>query len=109
MERIARWLESLATSEVFRDALDFIEPHLQLLFVVQPVFAVEVRFAYECAPPWLDKETPEREEGFGVQFPLSLNDPQAAVRSLRHDLIRFPPRAALIDLDEEDYPTSPRQ
>jgi len=106
IELIARWLERLVTGEVSRSALDFNEPNLRFLFAVQPVFAVEVRFAYECAPPWIDPEIPTM-EGVGVLFPLSFNDLKEAARNLRQNLLRFPPRDAPIDLDKVDLPTRP--
>jgi hypothetical protein len=87
-EGLADWLDRVAEGSVNEPVLFFTEPNLGFEYAAHPVEMMTVRLSYECAPPWAGIA------GTAVSFPLSLNEPREAARSLRAALARFPPRAA---------------
>jgi hypothetical protein len=93
LEQLAEWFEGVADRKVDADSGYFTEPNLHFEFAAAPVPGVRVRFAYESAPPWL-KEREERFDGAAILFPLELNDPSAAARSLRALLAGVPSACA---------------
>jgi hypothetical protein len=69
----------------------FTESHLTFLHAPTPVSAVEVRFAFEAAPPWLVDRNLRLDDAV-LSFPLALNNPRTCAQYLREQLARFPQR-----------------
>ena len=91
LEQLARWFDGVAQVNPDPKAGYFTESHLTFLYAPPPVSVIEVRFAFEAAPPWLvDRNL--RLDGAVLSFPLALNDPRACAQNLREQLARFPQR-----------------
>jgi hypothetical protein len=91
LERLARWFDGVADGNPDAEAGYFTESHLTFLYAPPPAAAIEVRFAFEAAPPWMTDRN-HRLDGAVVSFPLVLNDPTLCAHGLRDALARFPPR-----------------
>ncbi|HUH83130.1 MAG TPA: hypothetical protein VLX85_00885 [Stellaceae bacterium] len=93
LEQLAGWFEGVAQGHPDPKAGYFTESHLTFLYAPPPASAIEVRFAFEAAPPWLvDRNL--RLDGAVLSFPLALNDPGACAQYLREELARFPQRGS---------------
>jgi len=90
LEQLATWFDGVTNGNVDPDNGYFTEPNLHFEYVITPISAIQVTFANESAPPWLGHEG--RFDGAIIRFPLALNDPGAASRSLRAILSNFPVR-----------------
>ncbi len=53
LEQLARWFDGVAQASPDPKAGYFTESHLTFLYAPPPVSVIEVRFAFEAAPPWL--------------------------------------------------------
>jgi hypothetical protein len=96
LERLCRWLESVAASPAAsHEAEAFTEPNLEFCVVQSGGQAhLRVHLGYESTPPWLS--TPDvRVNGLDLDFPVARNDLYAAARGLRDQLARYPQRAAV--------------
>jgi hypothetical protein len=91
LEQLARWLDGAAAGNPDPKAGYFTESHLTFIYAPPPAAAIEVRFAFEAAPPWLTDRN-HRLDGAVVNFPLALNDPRLCAQDLRAALARFPQR-----------------
>jgi hypothetical protein len=90
LEQLAKWFDGVADGNVDKAIGYFTEPNLHFEYVPAPRPAIKLTFAYESCPPWLERD--KRLEGTIVIFPLALNDPREASRSLRTLLVQFPVR-----------------
>jgi hypothetical protein len=92
LEQLARWFDGVAQSQP--DASDgcFTEPCVEFRYVSFPEPTVEVRLAYECAPPWQQSHD-ERIAGVVLRFPLRLNNPREIASSARRYHATFPERS----------------
>ena len=70
---------------------EFTEPSLVFSYSVRPAPRLRVRFAHECAPPWL-KTHQDRIEGLTLEFPVSGRDAADLATSVRSILSDFPIR-----------------
>ena len=98
IEQLAAWLDGVANDQVDPKLGLFTEPNLHFEQVTSPEPSVRVTLAYESAPPWLAAPS-ERLDGTAVEFPVRLNEPRAAARSLRELLSAYPIRGEP-ELDE---------
>jgi hypothetical protein len=89
LAELADWLDHLS----WHDAPDFefTEPSLVFSYSVRPAPRLRVRFAHECAPPWL-KTHQDRIEGLTLEFPVSGRDAADLATSVRSILSDFPIR-----------------
>ena len=92
LEQLAAWFDRVAAGEADPDSGYFTEPNLHFEYATTPHPAIDVKLAYESAPPWLT-EREERFDGAVVTFPVRFNDPGVASRSLRALVDRYPVRA----------------
>lgn len=90
LERLASWLDDVAVGRPDPDSGDFTEPNLHFYYRQEPEPTIEVRLAYESAPPWLVGEPPL--EGVTIEFPVAMNDPRGAAAEVRSFIHRFPVR-----------------
>lgn len=94
LQQLARWFDGTAQGSPDPKAGYFTESHLTFLYAPPPVSAIEVRFAFEAAPPWLvDRNL--RLDGAVLSFPLAINDPRDGAQYLREQLARLPQRGRM--------------
>ncbi len=96
LEQLARWFDGVSQSEPDPDLGYFTEPCIEFRYVNLPEPTVEIRLAYECAPPCLQSRD-ERLEGVTLRFPLRLNNPKETASSARLYLAKFPERGLKAD------------
>lgn len=90
LEQLASWLDDVAAGRPNPDLGYFTEPNLCFCYRQDPEPTIEVRIAYESAPPWLVGEP--RMGGAALEFPLVMNDPRVAAAEIRSFISRFPVR-----------------
>jgi len=90
VEQLASWLENVPAGRPDPDSRYFTEPNLHFTYRQEPEPTIEVRVAYESAPPWLVGEA--RLTGVALEFPVAMNDPRLAATELRSFIRRFPVR-----------------
>jgi hypothetical protein len=95
VELLSNWLEALASGQPAEKREDFLEPNLRFEVVGRSgdVITIRVYFELESRPPWFFA----REAGMNdlwVDLLVDSDDLRAAVRALRGDLAKYPPRPA---------------
>lgn len=88
MERLASWLDEVASGKAEKAFCGFTEPNLDFERVSDAT--VRISFSYEALPPWSKCDGDLGEIGFNIPIDDRLG---AAANSLRALLTRFPIRA----------------
>jgi len=91
LNQLADWFDGAAAGHPEPDSGYFTEPCLEFRYKADPEPTLDVRLAYECAPPWLG-DSDARMDGITLRFPVSSNDLARAAGAARALLRRFPER-----------------
>ena len=91
---LATWLDAVANEWRDLDPIDFIEPNLEFRRISAPAEppVVRVAFRLEARPPWAAEAADEDEDGSWLEFEMSKEALDRAVRDLRNELRRYPER-----------------
>lgn len=90
LDQLASWLDDVAAGRPDPDHGYFTEPNLRFSYRQEPEPTIEIRVAYESAPPWLVGEP--RMQGAVLAFPVAMNDLGIAAADVRSFISRFPVR-----------------
>ena len=95
VERLSNWLEALASGRPVEDGEDFVEPNLRFEVVGsdEDTITIRVYFELESRPSWFFADVAGMND-LWVDLLVDMDDLRAAVRALRGDLAKYPPRPA---------------